>query len=415
MKTRIIVNAFDSIMWFALEAVCIVFCIPLAVIARFWTKDIDVGLGPEPLINNIYHKAALELYGYKAETFTKGTNFITKKYDHIFSDNGNEIIFLVNMLKIFWFSCSRYKIVYIYFNGGAFHDSQFIWKLEPFLYSIAGTKVVVMPYGGDVIDFTRSRNLLFNHGMNIDYPDFRLRKKRVQGQIDLWTRHADHIISGCDWVDYLYHWDSLMLAHFSIDVERLAALAPLLQDEQRPTAITAEHPLRLLHAPNHQAVKGTRHLRQAVEELAKEGVPVVLELIEFAPNEKVLAGISRADVVIDQLIIGWYALFAIEAMAMGTPVVCFLRPDLLRLYTDCGLLEEGEVPLINADVHEIKRVLRDLASTDRDHLMELGRRSQDYVRRHHSLEEVGRVFDAINRSLGIFPSRLDQPDQLGGP
>jgi glycosyltransferase involved in cell wall biosynthesis len=407
VKTRIIVDALDNIMWLALEAVCLAFCFPLALIARFRNKSIDVGLGPEPLINNIYHKKALEIYGYNAESFTKGTNFITSKYDVIFQSDKNEFLFVLNAIKIFWFVCSRYRVVYIYFNGCSLHNSKFIWRLEPLLYSIAGTKVVVMPYGGDVTDFTRSRNLLFNHGMTIDYPDSRLRKKRVQGQIDLWTQHADHIISGCDWVDYLYHWDSLMLAHFSIDVERLATLAPSLREE-RPAAITADHPLRLLHAPNHQAVKGTRQLRRAVEELSGEGVPIVLDLIEFAPNETVLAGIARADVVVDQLIIGWYALFAIEAMSMGTPVLCFLRPDLLRLYTDADLLEEGEVPLIDADVHRIKQVLRELASTDRSHLAELGRRSQDYVRRHHSLESVGRTFDGINRSIGVFPSRLDQ-------
>lgn len=406
MKTRIVVDVFDNIMWLALEAICLLFCFPLAAIARFRDKSIDVGLGPEPLINNVYHKAALKLYGYNSETFTDHINFITKEYDHVFLTKNNEILFLLNMVKIFWFVCSRCKSVYIYFNGCALYKSKFIWRFEPLLYSISGTKIVAMPYGGDVTDFTRSRNLLFKHVMAIDYPDFRLKKHRIQEQIDLWTRHADHIISGCDWVDYLYHWDSLMLAHFSIDVERLAALAPTLRNE-RPAAITAEHPLRLLHAPNHQAVKGTRYLRQAVEELAKEGVPVMLELIEFAPNETVLAGIARADVIVDQLIIGWYALFAIEAMAMGTPVVCFLRPDLLGLYTDAGLLEKGEVPLVDADVHRIKQVLRELASTDRDHLAELGRRSQAYVRRHHSLQSVGRTLDSINRSIGIFPSRLD--------
>lgn len=404
VKTRIIVDFFDKIMWLALETVCLLFCLPLAIVARYKTKIYDIGLGPEPLINNIYHKSSLELYGYKAETFSSSTNFITKKYDHVFPVPKNEISQIVSMIKMFWFVCSRYKVIYIYFNGGPFLSSTFIWKCEPILLSISRTKVVVMPYGGDVIDFTRSHNLLFNHGMTIDYPDFRLRKKRVQGQIDLWTRNADHIISGCDWVDYMYHWDSLMISHFSMDVESLAALAETMRDS-RPMAITAEHPLRLLHAPNHQAVKGTKHLRQAVEELAEEGVPVVLDLIEFAPNETVLAGIARADIVVDQLIIGWYALFAIEAMSMGTPVICFLRPDLLRLYIDAGLLKDGEIPLIDSDVHRIKQILRHLASTDRNHLAELGRRSQDYVRRHHSLQSVGRVFTSINQSLGVFPSQ----------
>ena len=42
------------------------FFLPLVIIfsfiARFKKKSIDVGLGPEPLINNIYHKKALNIW-----------------------------------------------------------------------------------------------------------------------------------------------------------------------------------------------------------------------------------------------------------------------------------------------------------------------------------------------------------------
>lgn len=406
MKRRILVDFFDGVMWAALEAAGLMAALALAVAARYRTKAIDVGLGPECLINNVYHKLALQQYGYTAETYVNATNFITKQYDYVFSGQSNEFGAILRMLKLFWFACSRYRLLYIYFNGGPFYLSQFLWRFEPWLLQIARVKAVVMPYGGDVIDFTRSRNLLFKHAMTIDYPDFRLRKARIQGQIDLWTRHADHVISGCDWVDYLYHWDTLMIAHFSVDVDRLATLAETLAtDAQQPAAEEAA-PLRLLHAPNHQAVKGTDHLRRAVAELQAEGVAITLDLIEFAPNEVVLEGIARADVVVDQLIVGWYALFAIEAMAMAKPVVCFLRPDLQQLYTDVGLVEDGEIPLINARVATIKDVLRDLARRDRNALAALGQRSREYVCKHHSLDSVGKVFARINRSIGVYPSRM---------
>ena len=44
-------------------------------------------------------------------------------------------------------------------------------------------------------------------------------------------------------------------------------------------------------------------------------------------NEEVIKLIQRADLVIDQLVIGWYAMFAIEAMSLGKPVICNLRSD----------------------------------------------------------------------------------------
>ena len=41
-------------------------------------------------------------------------------------------------------------------------------------------------------------------------------------------------------------------------------------------------------------------------------------------NDNVLKAIKNADLVVDQLIIGWYAMFAIEAMVAQNLLVCFL-------------------------------------------------------------------------------------------
>ncbi len=53
----------------------------IAILGRYSKKSIDIGLGPEPLINNIYHKQALELYGYTTQTFVADVYFTTDKFD----------------------------------------------------------------------------------------------------------------------------------------------------------------------------------------------------------------------------------------------------------------------------------------------------------------------------------------------
>ncbi|MFC5354314.1 hypothetical protein [Azospirillum himalayense] len=395
------VDVVQELLWFVCSVI-------LALVARWKPKPIDVGLGPEPLINNIYHRKALIQAGFTAETFVSRTYFITQNFDHIIPAGDGALGKFIGRLRLFWHAVSRYKIIYIYFNGGPFFYTSFVWCAEPMLLRLARVRVVVMPFGGDVQDFTRSRNLLFKHAMTIDYPGHALRRKRVADQIDLWTRNADHILSGCEWVDYMYHWDTLQIAHFSIDTEALAARAAMAGDGQpvppaegRPTP---ERPLRVLHAPNHRAIKGTGAFLRAVEELAAEGVPIELEMVEFVTNDEVLQAILRSDVVLDQLIVGWYAMFAIEAMAMGKPVLCFLRSDLMELYIGAGLVEEGEIPIVNAHLLSVKEALRSLAATDRAELAALGRRSQDYVRRRHSLTAIGSVFARINSELGVHPT-----------
>src|SRR4030095_562232 len=97
---------------------------------------------------------------------------------------------------------------------------------------------------------------------------------------------------------------------------------------------------------------------------------------------------AEVDLVADQLIIGWYAMFAIEAMAMAKPVLCYLRDDLKRLYIDAGLVEEAEIPLIQCTPASVKETLRRLMD-DHEGLADAAHRGPAYVQRHHSTESVG--------------------------
>ena len=58
------------------EILMVIPCVCICIISRYVKKDIDVGLGPMPLINNVYHKTALIEAGFSAETFVNNTWFI---------------------------------------------------------------------------------------------------------------------------------------------------------------------------------------------------------------------------------------------------------------------------------------------------------------------------------------------------
>jgi len=383
------------------------FFIILAAISRLKTKRIAIGLGSEPLINNIYHRRALGAWNYSAETFVGDVYFITDEFD-VRADlriPGNSII--IRFLRFLYVGCLsiwRYRCIYMYFNGGPIGQlgssikSPLLRNLEPYLYKLAGVKIVVMPYGSDVQNLTRSNNLLFKNAYSKDYPKHRLRRAIIAEQIDRWTRHADHVISGCEWVDYMYHWDTLMLGHFSIDTELWKPTSSMVKEDPSP--------LKILHAPNHRDIKGTRHFIEAVDELNREGYNIELVLLERIPNEEVRRVMASVDIVADQLIIGWYAMFALEAMAMGKPVLCYLREDLITLYTYTGLITAGEMPIVNCNPGNVKEVIRELAE-DRDRISRIGARSRDFVLEHHSMTVVGKVFDGINRSIGITPDESE--------
>ncbi len=364
--------------------------LPYALISRYQKKKIDIGFGPDPLINTVYHKKALEQKGYSVETFTLSPFFITNDFDIVLSetcDLSSVTGRLTAQFKLMLIPF-KYKILYIYFNGGPLGKTIFLWRLEPFIYKLGNVKTVVMPYGSDVQEMSRSHNLDFKHAMTLSYPKHKMLRKKIEQKIDLWTRNADHIVSGCEWVDYMYHWDTLMLAHFSIDMT--------IQKKIEKTKI--EGTFKILHAPNHRHLKGTDFLVSAVEELQKEGLDIELIIIERVPNEKVIELIQEVDLVADQFIIGWYAMFAIEAMKHGKPVMCYLRDDLIQLYIGAGLIEEGEIPIINTHWMSIKDSIREAYRT-REDLSRIGKKSREYIIKHHSLEHVGDVFSTINKQL----------------
>lgn len=361
------------------------FLFVLAGLSRMKSKPVDVGIGPEPLVNNVYYKQALKSQGYTSETFVQEVYYITDKFD-VRGDLKSRFLYL-RMFYLFFHALFSYHILYIYFTGGTL----LLWRFEPWLYRAAGIKTVVMPYGADIQDMLRCPNLAFRHVIARDYDGHRQRRSRIIAQIDLWTKHADHIIAGCDWVDYLYYWDTLTLSHFCMDTELWQPVVPQPGQE-------ADRPLRIVHAPNHRAVKGTEFFMRAVEELQQEGLPVELVVIEKMPNEQLREEMRRADVIADQLLMGWYAVFAVEGMALGKPVISYVRDDFKDLYVSAGLLAVDELPLINASPATVKEAIRQLVA-QRAQLAEIGRRSREFVLKHHSIEKLGRLFGDINRRI----------------
>jgi len=381
---------------FVFETVALPFVFIMALLVGCCKKKLDVGLGPFPLINNIYHKRALELAGYSAETFVSQVWHITSNFDVRFDNHwlSKSIIFrkIFLNLYIFGWSALRYRSLIVYFDGGPLgQGTAFLWRLEPYLYRLAGVKTVVLPYGSDVQIMSRSPNLQFKHAMAVDYPQHRTRHVHIQAMVDVWSSAGSHIVGGCEWVDYMHHWDTLMIAHFSIP------LPEFVPTENRLPSRTG--PLKLLHAPNHREIKGTRHVVRAVEELRAEGLDIELMMLERVPNEEVRRLILEADVIVDQLVVGWYAMFAIEAMASGKPVICHLRRDLEELYVATDLLQGfDEIPIIRADAFSFKEVVRTLYA-DRDILVAAAEKGRDYIERRHSVEAISLVFSKIFAKL----------------
>ena len=156
--------------------------------------------------------------------------------------------------------------------------------------------------------------------------------------------------------------------------------------------------LRVAHAPSKRIVKGTAAVLAAVESLRKRGVPIELDLIEGVPNREARLRYAAADVVIDQLRIGWYGMLAIESMALAKPVVVNLDEEAAAETEEAFGLE---LPLIRTSEGSLETALAGLVEA-RESLPELGQRSRRYVERVHSHTEVARqVLEIYERVMPI--------------
>jgi hypothetical protein len=146
---------------------------------------------------------------------------------------------------------------------------------------------------------------------------------------------------------------------------------------------------RIVHAPSSRRRKGTEHVLAAVE-----GLDADLELVEGLRHDEALERYRDADLVVDQLNAGWYGLFAIEAMALGKPVVTFLHDEAVRR-TEAAL--GTRVPIVSATAETLREALRPLVA-DAARRRELGAASRAYVEQVHDLEHVtDRILDLYAR------------------
>lgn len=168
----------------------------------------------------------------------------------------------------------------------------------------------------------------------------------------------------------------------------------------------ADRPITIMHAPTHRIIKGTAAVLRAFDALAD--LPNVrTELVEGLPHHEALQRFAVADLVVDQLRVGWYGAFAVEMMAMGVPVVAWINDDDLA---HIPAAMRDELPVIRADADSLPDVLRELVR-DPDRLRDLGLAARRYVERWHDPLRIARRLVEIYRdpALPFWPGTGELP------
>jgi glycosyltransferase involved in cell wall biosynthesis len=357
--------------------------------------------GPVPIISIRDWSAAMRDLGYKSITCV----------EHVFDINHREDFdvhrdqFLgrsrawdaIRDFVIFGWALHRADVFLTFYNGGFLRWTA-LRGLEGPLLRLAGKRLIVSPYGSDIA--VPGHLGAAEAPLLRDYPEIAERGEAVRRRVLAFCRWADLAIRNLQY-GFLPCADVFWPTQIAIDVMHWCGSGEASAADGR------NEPVTVVHAPNHRHIKGTEHLLAAVEALRAQGLRIDLDLIERRPNEEVHRAVHAADIVAEQFVAG-YGLFAIEGMAAGRPVLSAIgwMPPELR---ESGALLE--CPLVDADAsnlrEQLERLVRDPALRCR-----AGRAGREYVLRHHSREEVGRVWQELIDSVWL-DTPLPEPLRSG--
>lgn len=140
-------------------------------------------------------------------------------------------------------------------------------------------------------------------------------------------------------------------------------------------------------------IKGSPHIIAAIDRLKSEGYSVEYHYLKDIPARNMRYYQVQADIVVDQLIYGWWGSAAIEGMALGKPVVCYLSPSWKKIFLQ-SFPEYTSLPIVEANTGNIYEVLKKLA-TDKEYREQKGKESRQFAQQHFDVRRNARELEKI--------------------
>lgn len=267
--------------------------------------------------------------------------------------------------RLYWFF--RYNTFHFYYGTTLFPN-----QLDLLFYRLFGKKVIMEYLGYDVQQYQYS---VEKYGLtNVSYyktEDEGLKSdSRKAKRLCFESKHTDKQFVCAPYLsEFVPNSTVLPLA---VDLDRL---------HYSPKNTNSDE-IVIMHAPTHRGNKGTSFILSVIDKLIFEGYKIKKVLVENISHDNLIQQYKKCDIVIDQVLSGWYGTVSIEAMAIGRPVVCFIRKEYFQ-YVDYA----EKIPIINANPDDLYHVLIDLINNPNE-MKQIGERSRQFVEEIHDLKKI---------------------------
>lgn len=257
-------------------------------------------------------------------------------------------------------------------------------KLPPVFQSLEKTpQLIKIAQKYDIIHFHDVSGCTYL----LDFPIYKkMNKKIVMHHRGGQLRHSKNEYFMSRFADYLFV-STPDLLEYSPDAEWLPNpinLENFSWNSIKPDKeqLTVVHPPTSMRQGRH---KGTDYIIKTMEEVQKECPDIIFKLVLNKTHQEALEIYKEADIIVDQLLYGFYGMVTIEAMALGKPVVCYVDE------------KYGDIPVCNATVDTFKERLQQLAG-DYSFRSLLSRKGRKYIEKVHDSMNVAR------RTIEVYES-----------
>lgn len=226
---------------------------------------------------------------------------------------------------------------------------------------------MLMTFGGGDARFlhmAREKNKYFRKDTHF------FRDTRIKLRYKSWSKHLKFAATDPEMEIYARpYFDKIFDFKPPIDLNLIKCIPPSV-DNKTPV---------ILHIPTEPYIKGTDYIEKAVENLKKKGLNFEFRYIRGLTQEQMYKEIEKSDIYVDDIKGGMYSVTALENMAAGKPVLCYIREDLIEKFD--GL------PIVSTNPDNIEKKLEELI-LDSQLRNKLGIEGRKYIEKHHALEVV---------------------------
>ena len=321
---------------------------------------------------NSYSVTGLKEIGIDADSVVYYKHPFAYSYDKCLNiDKTKRILLPIYALKLglfFIYALFRYNTFHFHFGHSILNC------IELPIYRLFNKKFFFEFHGSDLRDHKRFCSI---SGMPFDKKEATSsRQHKRNAEI---CRLADGIIVHDDeLLPYLPKLCApIYVVPLRVDISRFCACYPTVSNET----------IRIVHAPSKRAIKGTEYILKAFETIKKQYNNVELILVEGKSQQEAFEIYKTADIIIDQLYVGTYGVFAIECMAMGKPVITYISDNMKELLP-------SDLPIISANTETITEKLEMLINDD-DLRVKAGKQGRTYVENYHDYKAIAYILKDI--------------------